>query len=336
MCSSRRRRCGGRRTLPRLQVQAALDKAQRSPLTKGLLVKAVEKAAEAAQETAAVAGGFGQGAGSPTRGDIQQAMTLTSRISEKIRRIAKLSGRLRGLAFSARSSRASEGVMPVGVQYTRSPADIFPVELAMMSPAAGPLRFVQAIKYADYGLMGLKRAGMKPESGPFVGAVDVSGSMRCGREVNAKALALGLAQVAKSEGRAYRLFSFSSRHDPLIECDSTQSWAEHLAWGEGFIGGGTDFDRALSDAMRKLEEMGDDGRRADLVFISDGDATVAPQTAAVWKAFAERTGARLLYVAVAKSAYDDLRKLADKVVDVADLDAMTADQLARDVGGWMQ
>lgn len=326
----------GKADASQAEAQAAMEAAQGSAMTKGLLTKAVQEAAEAAKEMAAITGGFGRAAGGLSKSDAAAAQDLMKRLNAKIRQIAKLAGRLRGVALSSRSSRTSEGIKPVGYQYTQDPAQILPTELALLSPAAGPLRFVQAVKFADYGLLGLKRAGMKPHAGPFVAAVDVSGSMGGQHEVNAKSLALGLAQVAQSEGRAYRLFSFSSAHDDLIECDSTQDWQAHLAWAEDFIGGGTDFDRAILDAMGRLDAMGPEGERSDLVFISDGDATVEPATVTAWQAFQARTGARLLYVAVHHSAYDHLRRLADKVIDVANLDALTADQLARDIGAWAQ
>ncbi|MCB0054984.1 MAG: hypothetical protein KDE24_36145, partial [Caldilinea sp.] len=92
------------------------------------------------------------------------------------------------------------------------------------------------------------------ERGPFVAGIDVSGSMTVTdrreftREEIGKGVALGVAQVAASEDRPYRLFSFSSRSDGLIECNSTQGWPEHLTWADAAMHGGTDFDFALANA----------------------------------------------------------------------------------------
>ena len=109
-----------------------------------------------------------------------------------------------------------------------------------------------------------------------------------------------------------------------------------MGWAEKTISGGTDFNFAIAEAMKKLSAMGKAGHNADLVFVSDGDATVSAETVAAWKEFAEETGARILYVAVAHSMYDHMRQLADLTVDVPDLEAETVDQLARDIGSWMQ
>ena len=73
---------------------------------------------------------------------------------------------------------------------------------------------------------------------------------------------------------------------------------------------------------------------ADCVFISDGEARPS-ETARRWRSFREETGARLMYVAVARG-YGAIEELADQVFGVGDLIGDEADAVAREAGRWMR
>lgn len=318
---------------------ANAEKAAGSKMTTALMSSAVSEAQDKAEEMVAVGAGFGRGKGEVTMGNIGQAQAAMQHLSDKVRRVAKLAGRFRGVGFEARRNMIKRGEEPADLEFTQDFGRMFPTELALLSQHTAPLNRLRVLQWADAGLAGWKLVEREKERGPFVGAVDVSGSMTTSdrraftREEIGKAVALGVAQVAQAENRPYRLFSFSSGKDALIECDSTQGWPEHLTWADAAMHGGTDFDMALANALAHLDAMGDDGHRADLLFVSDGDATVAPATEEAWAAFKAKTGARLIYVAVAgvRRSYDQLERLADMVIDVSDLSVEAGDALAQEV-----
>jgi uncharacterized protein with von Willebrand factor type A (vWA) domain len=318
---------------------ASAEKAAGSKMTTALMSAAVNEAQDKAEEMVAVGAGFGRGKGEVTMGNIGKAQDALRRLSPKVRHIAKLAGRFRGVGFEARRNLIKRGEEPADLEFTQDFARMFPTELAMLGQRTDPLNRLRVVQWAESGLAGWKLTEREKERGPFVGAVDVSGSMtgkdrrEFTREEIGKAVALGVAQVAQAENRPYRLFSFSSGKDAILECDSTQGWPEHLTWADDALHGGTDFDMALANALAHLDAIGDDGHRADLLFVSDGDATVAPETAEAWAAFKTKTGARLIYVAVAGvgRGYDQLEKLADMVIDVEDLSVEAGDALAQEV-----
>jgi len=318
---------------------AKAGKATGSKMTQALATSAIKEADEKAKEVAAVGAGFGRERGELTMGNMGQAQDVMRRLSEKVRKIAKLAGRFRGIGFEARRNMTTRGTEPADLEFTQDFTRIFPTQIALMGPAVSPLNRVQVLNWVETGLPGWKLTEREKERGPFVAGIDVSGSMTVTdrreftREEIGKGVALGVAQVAASEDRPYRLFSFSSRSDGLIECNSTQGWPEHLTWADAAMHGGTDFDFALANAMSHLDGMGEAGNKADLLFVSDGDATVAPATAEAWQEFKTRTGARMIYVAVAGKGrgIDHLEKLADMVIDVADLSVEAGDVLAQEV-----
>ncbi len=316
--------------------QAAKEKlaeAQDNAMTRAAVAHAVRQAAQEASEVAQVMGGWGLGPGSDVRIDPRAALDFIRRNSAKLRRIAALAGRMRGIALQARRERVTHGPIPAEAALTRDLRHTFPTELALLHPNAPAVLRAEAIaRWAEAGLLGWRLRGDAEKRGPFVAAVDVSGSMRGEREIVAKAVALGVAQVARAEGRKYILFTFGSDDDPVYAVASDQGWEEHLRWAEMSRGGGTSFNRALRETMKRLREM--NARGADALFISDGEAVVADEVARQWRAFREATGARLLYVPVAQG-YGSIERLADRIVPLAELDEKAGEGLAREVAVWM-
>lgn len=343
--------------------------------TKARIGAALRKAAQEGKELAESAAGWGNGPGGEVRNDPRAAQDYLNRVknNQKLAQIARLAGRFKGIAMSARSSRVAVGNIPYDATYTRDLTKVFASELALLaderlflSPEAsekaprhapGILRAKQAANYADRGLLGVDTRGEALEAGPFVYIVDTSGSMGGMREIIAKAVGLGLAQVAQNEMRRYILGLFGSDHDYLVtdqhgkgspdptsRCASEQGWIDHLNWAARSRGGGTSFDRALRDIMDMLLQLPEDERHnADAVIGSDGEGLVSKAVAEQWRAFKEEYGTRLLYLNVDQSPmtgdgvhHFGLPDLADKTIQVDDLDQQTGDRLAADIGTWIQ
>ena len=302
------------------------------PLNQAYIAKAVKEAADKSGEVAVAMGGWGHGAGQQLRTDPKAALQYMQRLTPKAQEIAKRAGRFRDIGSQARLSTVAQGFTPNDMVLSKDLLKILPDQVALLG-ATSPdlLRKTTMIELANHGLLSFELSGEGEKAGPFVAAVDVSGSMHGEREITAKAIALGIAQVAQQENRIYNLFSFSSNHDNTIEVSSVDGWEAHLTWAEGTINGGTSFDLALLRSMDLLRSMGDAGKAADVLFISDGEAMVSPQVAQQWKAFKAATGSRLLYVAVARTGYDSIERLADTVFSVTDLDVATGDKLSRSI-----
>lgn len=300
------------------EAAAYANQIQQNPLNRGIMGAAVKKAAGEAKEVNQVFGGWGHGPGSPLMRDPKSSLAFMQKHDAKTKRIAKYAGRMRGIGMNARREQVAIGRTPAGIEYTQDLGRVLDSEIAMLTQRAPRLmRLTKMAEFADSGLLGRKLEDIKDEAGCFVFGVDVSGSMYGEREESAKGVGLGLAQIAQTDGRTYELFSFSSGRDNLIRCSSSDNWEKHLEWAGKTIAGGTSFDIALEEIMRVLIAMGEKGHNADAVLSSDGEAAVSTEVAAKWKAFAQATGARLLYVPVAEG-YGSLEKLADRVLPVED------------------
>ena len=333
----------------RAQAQQAADAAQNAQadatgywsrlsqnnLSRALAGNMVRDAAKEAQRVAGCFSGWGHGPGSPLALNPRAALDFMRAHTGKIERIAHLAGRLRGIGFDARRQQVVMGTVPNGLELTKDVNLILPSELAQLSPAADPyVRLLALARLGQYGMLGRHLDAVKQEQGPFVYGADVSGSMHGEREIAAKAVGLGLAQVAKADERVYNLFSFSSSHDQFVRCASTDDWQTHLHWAAATIHGGTSFDVAILEIINLLRAMGEQGHNADGVISSDGEAVVSPDVVATWRAFQQETGARLLYVQVAQG-YGSLEQLADKVLHVPDLLA-GSDEVMRIASTWLR
>jgi uncharacterized protein with von Willebrand factor type A (vWA) domain len=329
------------------KAQGVFDKAKADKMVGTGVTRAVSQAKQEAKETSDAVAGWGFDPGSAVHKDPQAAHDFMQRQNERLKQIAKMAGRLHGVAMSARRARIATGTTIAEVHPTRDLMQVFPGELAYLSPRAPKaLRAIQAAKLSDAGLLGWKLGGDAKERGPFVAYVDVSGSMGSQdawgleREVVGKGIALGLAQTAKSEGRPYILGTFGSDSDPTYVCESSGDWKAHLDWAEKSRGGGTSFDKAMTEIMDKLTTLGKSAKGADAVIISDGEALVSQAVEQKWRAFSKETGARLLYVPTPQDAYADaeqsLSKIADKVIALEELDNRSGERAAAQIATWMR
>lgn len=317
-----------------------IQEAQTKPLKQAAMAAIAQAAVKETKEIAEAAAGWGMGPGSLIQSDPAAAMAFLKHNTGKIAQIARLAGRMRGFALQARQERAPAGVVPAGVGLTRDLTRVFPTELAMLRPDAPELlRAMKVGEFASRGLLGYTPAGDAQRRGPFVGAVDVSPSMRIrggAPEIVAKAVALGISQVAQMESRPYSLFAFASDRNAVTAVTNEGDWPAHLAWASSSQGGGTDFDMALDLTLRHLRELGKKANGADALFISDGEAGVSDQMRYTWKSFAMDTGARLFYVPVGRGGRPEIEELADRVVEIAELDEQTGANLAAELGRWFR
>jgi len=117
--------------------------------------------------------------------------------------------------------------------------------------------------------------------GPMVVCLDLSSSMQGDKELWAKAMTLTLMDIARRQRRLFRAILFSSGPQALrvLDLNRERRWEPELAkvleLAEYFPGGGTEFEQPLDAAVELIQRK--KLRRADVVFITDGECQVGPQ-----------------------------------------------------------
>ncbi|MGH7906156.1 MAG: vWA domain-containing protein, partial [Candidatus Binataceae bacterium] len=170
--------------------------------------------------------------------------------------------------------------------------------------------------------------------GPMVVCIDVSSSMQGDKELWAKAVSLTLMDIARRQRRLFRAVLFSSGDENLKALDLNRKrryqpeLARVLEMAEYFPGGGTDFERPLAKALETIEAAR--LRRADIVFITDGESQVSPEFMVRLR---ERKDALQIsifavLVDIGSSDLSALKQFSDRVTSVRKL---TSTEDARDI-----
>ena len=106
------------------------------------------------------------------------------------------------------------------------------------------------------------------DKGPFILAIDTSGSMYGQPEEIAKLIAFAIVKIAYREKRKALLISFSTSYQLFELTDFQNSLPKLVNFLQMSFSGGTDISDAIKETVRRMEEQ--DYKNADLLVITDG------------------------------------------------------------------
>lgn len=237
------------------------------------VVRQLDAAAQQTQAWDEAVGGHHQS--SPAR-----QLELGKRLAgnPKLEKLAALVGHMKPHALALRRKvfeRSAEEVFEVGTGAELS--RLLPHELLSWQHPVLRKDFMRRLvdhELLQYDLRGLEEKG----KGPVVICLDGSSSMQGDKEIWAKALTLTLLEIARRQRRRCRSICFASTTTPLhiVDLNTQRPFAPEpnklLDVAEYFPGGGTDFEKPLDAALACIQESR--FRRADIVFITDGECQV--------------------------------------------------------------
>ncbi|MBC8408603.1 MAG: VWA domain-containing protein, partial [Rhodobacteraceae bacterium] len=211
----------------------------------------------------------------------QEKIKLLTRLrqSRKLRELAELAGRYKRMALTSRREKIKKGSEEVfdttygdeiGKLLSNETLKLLEPELEMLFKK--DLLEKQLLQYEYKGTE-------KKCKGPIVCCIDSSGSMSGSREIWAKAVALGVLDIAKGQKRDFTAIHFDSTQDPKRLHRNTflkhekQSFEKIIGLAEIFLGGGTLFEPALELAQSIIMKE-PNFSKADIIFITDGECAV--------------------------------------------------------------
>lgn len=273
------------------QAAAAMQAAQQA--TGGDVAQAVRVAARAAakhakddaQQAQQVAAIWGDGEGAISNIPLAEQVNVARKVSanKHMKRLAEMLGRLIRLAQGSQArkvDRCPEEI--VDIETGSDLKSVLPSELALAGHPAANMLFKK--RFLDNSLLQYKKQGAeKVGRGPVIVMIDESGSMSGDKIIWAKAVGLAMAWVAKKQRRDIWLGGFSSGK----QCDLVKypggkiSPADLEKYLERFFSGGTDFELALDKCVEAIETH--KGRKADVLFISDGECYISDEYCRAFK-----------------------------------------------------
>lgn len=244
--------------------------------------------------------------------------------SKRLQDIVNKAGRYIRLAMALQKRKFTHGSDEVtGIECGNDPTKILPQELAMIA-VGGELEDYAMMRFAERQMLQTEVRGVDyVAKGPIMVYVDESGSMSGNKEINAKALSLALARIARRQRRWICFAGFHGRPDELRVCvQNPGNWndVEMLGWVASQRSGGTSFEFLTATRMEKLFRMtGAPRGKTDAIIITDGDCNLDTGTAASFRGWAEENKCKLYALGIQGSCAS-LKSVADEIYMMPTLD----------------
>jgi len=281
--------------------------------------EACEAAAEEADKINEAMVALGYGTGNGQRQTI--APSLKKKIAGKllnndqIRRIAELAGRFQRIALDKQKSKTKHGTDEINdITIGDDLGRLVPSEMMKLNHPLLKLDFQKRMlekSLVQYQLSGREREGR----GPLIICCDESGSMQGRKDIWAKAVALALLRIAQKQKRTFAMIHYDNR---VNRVDKFGKKADPIAIMDAithFTGGGTDFEQPLNEAFQIISQESE-YKKADIVFICDGEAGVSPEFIKLFNAGKKKAGFQVISVLIDCGSDSTCRQFSDKVIHV--------------------
>ena len=238
-----------------------------------IVAQAAKAAAGRAEETAQALAAWGAGGGdaSPEQMKLDREIVGRVRKSPALAEVARHLGRFKEMAARARRNGYAHGrgekyALELGNDLRRTLTSEYSL---LAAPATIPLflRKYQGKRLKQYR----RREPVYRGCGDMIVCLDESTSAK-GDAPWGKAVALALLDAAMAGGRKFALVHFSSRSKTDLFLPGGYCTSDVLAAAETFLGGGTDFEAPLREALRLIECGGFES--ADIIFATDGECSL--------------------------------------------------------------
>ena len=251
------------------------DTLRRKEAVDALVIQAVSAAAEKAEEVQCILSAWGDGPGNMERDEINLQLLSLVRKSKTLQNISRYLGRFREILAQGKRNayaygRGEKYSLELGNDLSRALSS----ELSMLAaPETLPLflRKYQRKQIKQYQ----RREPIYKGSGDIICCLDESSSTEGEIAAWGKAVALALLEIASTGGRNFALVHFADRGSLKTDifCPGAYTASDKMAAAEVFLGGGTDFETPMREALRLIEHGGFEN--ADVVFITDGKCAIS-------------------------------------------------------------
>ncbi len=285
--------------------------------------KAVAEAGKEVEELNEATAALGMGPGSPGSNDPRAIAALFKRVrgDSALRKICELAGRFRRVAQSKQRMKVSHGLDDVvGVEPGGDIGRLLPSELVKL--AVPELELDTLRRIVEREALCREHHSVEPVGkGPILISVDESGSMEGVKAHTAKALALALAWIARSQRRWCGLIAFSGGSGERLLALPPGRWNETKLcdWLSEFIGGGSDLDVPIEELPRMYREIGAPTGITDLVLVTDAKCRIPVSQQNQFYRWKQKARVRAVGLVVG-STPGDLAHVCDEVHQVATLD----------------
>ena len=241
------------------------------------IAQAVSAAAEKAEEVQNIIGAWSNEPGKLEKNEVNTGLLDLVRKSDILKDISKYLGRFREIFAQGKRNgyaygRGEKYSLELGCNLSRALTS----ELAMLASSKTVPLFLQ--KYQRKQIKQYqRREPIYKGMGDIICCLDESDSTEGDPAGWGKAVALTLLEIAADSGRSFALIHFSrlGRFQTDLFRPGAYTMADKLCAAETFLGGGTNFQTPMNEALRLMEAEGFEN--ADIVFVTDGECELPDQ-----------------------------------------------------------
>jgi uncharacterized protein with von Willebrand factor type A (vWA) domain len=266
--------------------------------------------------------GYGLNPGEDGYSDPTMKLQVAEMIKKKpkLKQIAEMAGRFRREARAVQSQKKVPGHDELtDIETGADLGQLIPSELLKLNHPLLRLEFAK--KMLERNLIQYRLESIEKESrGPIVVCIDNSGSMMGAKEIWSKGIALAMCQIAIDQKRTFEIIHFDTEVKKkevfpagktdvmrLIDCISY------------FSNGGTKFAPPLGEAFKDIVEAKEkDLSKADVIFITDGEAPLDKRDTETINAAKKVTEASLFTICLGSMA-KSLEPVSDSITYLSDL-----------------
>ena len=290
----------------------------------------IDATSEVQQVSAYVqAWGLGEGSDIKVPFGIKRSALEQIRNSDYLRKFTDMIGKYKECAIEEQKKKSKSAAIEIkSVKVGKNIEDALPSE--KLGFCNDTLKKDIYRKISEGQLLAYDKESQKQKNkGPIIVCIDQSGSMHGDKDMWAKALAVGILEVAQLQKREFACIPYDSRvrrttiiHKDEISPDKIIGIAEEQATG------GTDFEAPLREASKLIEDS--NFKEADIVFITDGDCGVSDEFRRKFKQLKEDKDFRTMGVLVdyghcSRTTLDDFCDSITNVSKIADATAANSE-----------
>ncbi|MGG0656485.1 vWA domain-containing protein [Rummeliibacillus pycnus] len=233
----------------------------------------------------------------------------------KLKEIAEWAGRFKSIARKKQKSKHQEALARTGVVVGNEIKRLLPSELLLYNYSGTRLDFLR--RFAEEQTLMFDQKGKESlGQGAIVCCLDQSGSMK-NLDTQSKGFALALMMIAKRQKRDFVLITFSSSIRKYEFPKGKYTNEQLVEVASAFLDGGTNFVNPLDEAIKVIQKE-KAFKKADIVFITDGDARVLEEFQNRFKKIKKELDFKLLTLLIKTHKESVLEPLSDKCVKITD------------------
>lgn len=294
--------------------------------------QALRDASEDAEELDSLRAGIGLENGTWRQMSPEERLKMAERLrTPAMRELADMVGRMKRFAMGQQAQKVSNVEHePVDVETGNSLRHLLGSEYALLDDEDLEWEFYRRFvdgEMLQYKLQGTEKAG----KGPIIACIDKSYSMSGRPFTWALGVAEGLRRICQEQERDFYALFFGTNDDRhrFSFPSGAADFKKVLEFLSCQANGGTEFDGVLEEALARVtDQYGDGLEKADIVFITDGQARLSEDWLRDFNQEKERVGCRVfgVYIGGARDMYGAgrgptqvLEQFSDHVIPVAEL-----------------